>query len=193
MLPLETDSGSFRHAKLDYHATVRELPSNERPRERLQHFGPQALSMTELLAIILRTGTRGDNALELANRLLTKYGGLPGLMRADFRELCAEQGMGEAKSAQVKATLEIGRRLGLLQADTRYKVRTLADAANLVMLDLTSSGHSWQRGCLARQMSAPKSSAGYDPVCRVGRQNGFLQPVPFIPALPLRPKLSRAC
>ncbi len=92
--------------------------------------------MAELLAIILRTGTRGDNALELANKLLTKYGGLPGLVRADFRELCAEHGMGEAKSAQVKAALEIGRRLALVQADTRYKISTPADAANLVMLDL---------------------------------------------------------
>ena len=69
---------------------MRELPSHERPRERLQHFGPQALSLAELLAIVLRTGTRGDHALELANRLLSKYGGLPGLVRADFRELCAE-------------------------------------------------------------------------------------------------------
>ena len=136
MLPLETSSDSYRHAKLDYHATVRELPSNERPRERLQHFGPQALSTAELLAIILRTGSRGDNALELANKLLTKYGGLSGLVRADFRELCTEHGMGEAKTAQVKAALEIGRRLGLLQADARYKIRTPADAANLVMLDL---------------------------------------------------------
>jgi DNA repair protein RadC len=136
MLSRETDSDSYTHTRLDYHATVRELPSHERPRERLQHFGPQALSMAELLAIILRTGTRGDNALELANKLLTKYGGLPGLVRADFRELCAEHGIGEAKSAQVKAALEIGRRLALVQADTRYKISTPADAANLVMLDL---------------------------------------------------------
>ncbi len=128
MLSRETDADSYKHTRLDYHATVRELPSHERPRERLQHFGPQALSMAELLAIILRTGTRGDNALELANKLLTKYGGLPGLVRADFRELCAEHGMGEAKSAQVKAAL--------VQADTRYKISTPADAANLVMLDL---------------------------------------------------------
>ena len=78
MLSREADADSYKHARLDYHATVRELPTNERPRERLQHFGPQALSMAELLAIILRTGTRGDNALELANKLLTKYGGLPG-------------------------------------------------------------------------------------------------------------------
>ncbi len=136
MLPFETGFDSLRHAKLEYHATVRELPSNERPRERLQHFGPQALSTAELLAIVLHTGTRGGNVLDLANKLLTKYGGLSGLVRADFRELCAEYGMGEAKTAQVKAALEIGRRLGLLQADTRYKIRTPADAANLVMLDL---------------------------------------------------------
>jgi DNA repair protein RadC len=136
MLPRETDGDSYTRTRLDYHATVRELPSGERPRERLQHFGPQALSVAELLAIVLRIGTRGDNALELANKLLSKYGGLPGLVRADFRELCAEHGMGEAKSAQVKAALEIGRRLALVQADTRYKIRTPADAANLVMLDL---------------------------------------------------------
>ncbi len=136
MLPLGTHSDSYGRAKLDYHATVRELPSNERPRERLQHFGPQALSTAELLAIILRTGTRGDNALDLANKLLMKYGGLPGLVRADIRELCAEHGIGEAKSAQVKAALEIGRRLALVQMDAKYKVRTPADAANLVMLDL---------------------------------------------------------
>ncbi len=136
MLSPEKDFGSYRRAKLDYHATVRELPSGERPRERLQHFGPQALSTAELLAIVLRTGTRGDNALDLANKLLMKYGGLPGLVRADFRELCAEHGMGEAKSAQVKAALEIGRRLALVQTDAKYRVRTPADAANLVMLDL---------------------------------------------------------
>ncbi len=136
MISHETDDNAYTHGGLDYHATVRELPSNERPRERLQHFGPQALSLAELLAIILRTGTRGDNALELANKLLAKYGGLPGLVRADFRELCAEHGIGEAKSAQVKAALEIGRRLALVQVDTRYKIGTPADAANLVMLEM---------------------------------------------------------
>jgi DNA repair protein RadC len=136
MLPLESNADTYNHTKLDYHATVREMPSHERPRERLQHFGPQALSLAELLAIILRTGTHGDNALELANKLLARYGGLPGLVRADFRELCAQHGMGEAKSAQVKAALEIGRRLGTLQVDARYKISTPAEAANLVMLDL---------------------------------------------------------
>jgi len=132
----ESDSDCYTHARLDYHATVRELPSNERPRERLQHFGAGALALAELLAIILRTGSRGDNALELANKLLTKYGGLAGLVRADFRELCAEHGMGEAKSAQVKAALELGRRLALVQMDERYKISSPQDAANLVMMDM---------------------------------------------------------
>ena len=136
MLSRETDADSYTHTRLDYHATVRDLPTNERPRERLQHFGPQALSMAELLAIILRTGSKGDNALELANKLLTKYEGLPGLVRADFRELCAEHGMGEAKSAQIKAALEIGRRLASVQVDSRYRISTPGDAANLVMLDM---------------------------------------------------------
>ena len=136
MLSRDSDANPYSHARLDYHATVREMPSHERPRERLEHFGAGALSLAELLAIVLRTGTRGDNALEMANRLLAKYGGLPGLVRADFRELCAEHGMGEAKSAQVKAALEIGRRLALVQVDARYKISTPAEAANLVMLDM---------------------------------------------------------
>src|SRR5437660_12156011 len=72
MLSRETDGDNYTPARLDYHATVRELPSNERPRERLAHFGAGALSLAELLAIIVRTGTRSDNALELANKLLSK-------------------------------------------------------------------------------------------------------------------------
>ena len=57
-------------------------------------------------------------------------------MRADFRELCAEHGMGEAKSSQVKAALEIGRRLALVQVDARYRISTPQEAANLVMLEM---------------------------------------------------------
>ena len=65
-----------------------------------------------------------------------KFGCLSGLARADFQEFYAEHGMDAAKSAQVKAALELGRRLSLLPAEARYKIRTPADAANLVMLDL---------------------------------------------------------
>src|SRR5947209_20322714 len=86
--------------KLEHHPTITDMPNDERPRERLQHYGPQALSTAELLAIILRTGTSRDNVIELAGKLLAKYGGLSGLVRAEFAELCNEYGLGAAKAAQ---------------------------------------------------------------------------------------------
>ena len=119
--------------KLEYHPTIHDMPSDERPRERLRNYGPQALANAELLAIILRTGTTRDNVIELASKLLTKYGGLGGLMRAQLGELCAEYGLGEAKAAQLKAALEIGRRLGMLQPHEKYQIKSPADAANLVI------------------------------------------------------------
>ncbi len=127
--------------KLEYHPTVRDLPKDEQPRQRLRHAGPQALSVAELLAIALRTGTRQDNAIELAGKLLAKYGGLGGLVQADFDELCSEYGMGEAKTAQLKAALEIGRRLGTLHPEDRYRVSSPTDAANLVMVEMAYLDH----------------------------------------------------
>lgn len=127
------------------HLTVRELPSHERPRERLLHFGAQALSTVELLAIILRTGSKKGSVLELSNRILTKYGGLSGLMRSDLSELCHEYGLGEAKAAQVMAALEIGRRLSMLRPDERYRIRSSTDAANLVMLEMAYLDHEQLR------------------------------------------------
>lgn len=82
--------------KLEYHASIHDMPSEERPRERLRNYGARVLSNAELLAIILRTGTTQDNVIELASKLLHKYGGFGGLMRAEFMELCAEYGLGEA-------------------------------------------------------------------------------------------------
>jgi DNA repair protein RadC len=131
--------------KLLYHATVHDMPNDERPRERLQHYGSQALSTSELLAIILRTGTTQDNVIELASKLLAKYGGLAGLMRAEFSELCNEYGLGVAKTAQLKAALEIGRRMGMLQSEERYQIRSSADAANLVMQDMMYLDHEQMR------------------------------------------------
>src|SRR5438094_8614231 len=134
MPTLEKTAGKLALVKLEYHPTIHDMPNDERPRERLKHYGPQALSNAELLAIILRTGTTRDNVIELAGKLLAKYGGLSGLMRAEFGELCGEYGLGEAKAAQLKAALEIGRRLGLLQNDEKYQIKSPADAAKLVMM-----------------------------------------------------------
>jgi len=121
---------------IEYHPTIKELPSSERPRERLLHHGSSALSNAELLAIILRTGIRDENAIRVAQRLLATYGGLTGLARASPTELTAEKGLGPAKTAQLKAALELGRRLLVESPEERPQIRSPADAANLVMSEM---------------------------------------------------------
>lgn len=121
---------------VEYHLRIRELPTYERPRERLKESGPASLSNSELLAIILRTGTASENVLGLAARVLTRFGGLAGLARASFGELCAERGVGQAKAAQLKAALELGRRLVSTQPEERAVVRSPQDIANLLMAEM---------------------------------------------------------
>ncbi len=85
--------------------------TQDRPRERLDRLGPEALSDAELLALLLRTGGRGVDVLSVASTLLDGHGGLEGLARAGVREIGASREIGPAKSASVCASLEIGRRL----------------------------------------------------------------------------------
>lgn len=91
--------------------TIPSWPEGERPRERLIAEGARGLTTAELLAIILRTGSRGRSAVDLARRLLQDLKGLIGLEAADPATLAETTGMGPAKTAQVKAALELGRRL----------------------------------------------------------------------------------
>ena len=121
---------------VEYRPTIRQLPASERPRERLRDRGAAALSNSELLAIILRTGTASENALALATAALARFGGLPGLVRASFGELCAQHGMGEAKAAQVKAALELGLRLVSAQPEERATVRSPQDVSNLLLAEM---------------------------------------------------------
>jgi len=117
----------------EYQPRITDLPSDERPRERLLHVGASAVSTIELLAIILRVGTGGENVMRVAQRLLVKFGGLGGLARASTSELCAEKGLGEAKVAQLKAAFELGRRLLVESPDERPTITSPADAANLLL------------------------------------------------------------
>ena len=123
-------------ANTGYHTTVRELPNEERPRERLERYGGAALTNPELLAIILRVGIQGENVIELSSRLLRKYGGLGGLLGADLDVLRAERGLGAAKAITLKAALEIGRRLTLLDSVERPQILAPGDVATLLALDL---------------------------------------------------------
>jgi DNA repair protein RadC len=110
---------------------ITDLPSEERPRERLARLGPQALTTAELLAILMRVGVSGENAVLVGQRLLKTFGGLLGLHRAPYEELCHQRGLGEAKSAQIKAAIELGRRLSLESPSERPMISCPGDAAAL--------------------------------------------------------------
>jgi len=112
------------------------MAEHDRPRERLQKVGAGAVSTAELLAIVLRTGTGGENVLRLAERLLAEFGSLPGLSRASITELMNVKGVGEAKASEVKAALELGRRLMTSAPEERPVVSSPADAANLLMSEM---------------------------------------------------------
>jgi DNA repair protein RadC len=121
-----------------YHLTIHDYPMGERPRERLQYYGAAALSNAELLAILLRVGTPGENVVALSTRLLKEFDGLGGLAKASFSELSKVKGVNTAKIAQLKAALELGRRLLLTSADVRPQITSPNDAANLLMLEMGS-------------------------------------------------------
>ena len=125
-----------REQHVAYRARIRDLPTTDRPRERLRDFGPTALSNQELLAILLRTGAKRENAVAVASRLLSRFDGLVGLARSSFAELCNERGLGEAKAAQVQAALELGKRLVATQPQERPIIRYAEDVSNLLQGDM---------------------------------------------------------
>jgi len=111
---------------------IRDLPEEERPRERLAKYGPEALSNAELLAIILRTGIKGDTAIDLANKLLNHFNGnLKAIVSADMNELSKIKGLGFAKSAQIKAAFELSKRINYTQENIR--ISSPKDAAEFLM------------------------------------------------------------
>ena len=117
---------------------IADLQKADRPRERLASLGPQALSNAELIAILLRVGVQGENAVQVGQRLLQKFGGISGLHRAPFTELCRQHGIAEAKAAQIKAAIELGRRLTLEAPDERPCINSPADAAALVQYEMSA-------------------------------------------------------
>lgn len=86
---------------------LRKLPAEERPRERLVKFGPEALSLAELLAILLTTGTKDKSVLELAHEMVVRFGSLQHLLEASIEELMEVKGIGPAKAIQLKAAFGI--------------------------------------------------------------------------------------
>ena len=110
---------------------MREMPPAERPRERLLHKGAEALKTAELLAILLRTGTRERPVLELAEFLLTHFGSLEALSRAPVGELSRVKGIGQAKAIGLKAAFAIAARLARTEAEARA-IATAEDVSRLL-------------------------------------------------------------
>ncbi len=115
---------------------IRDLEVTDRPRERLAQRGAEVLSNAELIAILLRSGIEGVSALDLARRLLQEGGGLGGLHRRSFDELLAMPGIGPAKAAQIKAAIELGRRLSTLTGGERPAIRSPEEAASLLLYEM---------------------------------------------------------
>ena len=119
--------------------TIHDLPISERPRERLQKLGAEALSAQEILAVILGRGVSGESVMVTAQRLLSRFGSLKGLAGASVEELSQVRGIGLAKAAQLKAAFELASRVeGYSEAGGKMIVKTPEDVVNLVKSRLKS-------------------------------------------------------
>jgi DNA repair protein RadC len=116
---------------------ITDFAESERPRERLARLGPKSLSNAELLAILLRVGVRGENAVQVAQRLLNTFGGIIGLHRAAFDEVCAQYGVSTAKASQIKAALELGYRMKQ-ETIEQASIHSPDEAAQLILYEMSA-------------------------------------------------------
>src|SRR5690625_3045704 len=142
---------------------IKDVPKEDRPRERLLKFGPSHLSNQELLAILLVSGTRQESVMDVSNRVLMHFEGIKLLSEATIEELTAIKGIGPAKGVMVLAAIEVGKRLNQYKPTDRYIIRSPEDGANYVMEEMRSleqehfeigrascreRGKSWEGGCI---------------------------------------------
>ncbi|MCQ6962828.1 RadC family protein [Methanolobus chelungpuianus] len=114
-----------------YKICIRDMPEDERPRERLLKYGPEALSNAELLAIILRTGTQKENIVNLCSRIFSEYS-IKQLSQANVSKLTEIHGIGTAKAAQIAAVFELARKLEGFTDEPKRKIRSPADVYSLL-------------------------------------------------------------
>ncbi len=118
--------------------SIKDLELKERPRERLARKGAGVLTTAELLAILLRVGIEGENAIQVGQRLLGDFNGLAGLQKASFSELRSQRGVGKAKAAVIKAAIDLGRRLASQGTEDRPVIHSPEDAADLVQYEMSA-------------------------------------------------------
>ncbi|MCJ7806877.1 MAG: DNA repair protein RadC [Clostridia bacterium] len=115
---------------------IKDLPFEERPREKLKTLGSRALSNAELLAILLRTGSRNESAIQIATRILSQSGSLRNLPNLSLEELQENKGIGPDKAVTIKAALELGCRLATTPHEEVGSITTPRQAADLFMEEL---------------------------------------------------------
>jgi DNA repair protein RadC len=115
---------------------ITDMEEGERPRERLARYGAAQLSNPELLAILLRVGVEGENAVHMADRILNDNRGLIGLYRTSYLELCDQHGIGPAKAAQLLAAIELGKRVALADKDIQRTIHGPQDVYDELVYDM---------------------------------------------------------
>ena len=120
---------------MSYRLTIKELPEDERPRERLFKYGPQALKTSELLAIIIRVGNPEETAVQVAEKLLQKYDGNLKRMAGETEKQLADgiKGLGTSKAAQIMAAFELGKRLSAFTESERPQIGSPGDVVQIFM------------------------------------------------------------
>ena len=115
-----------------YNPMIRDMPVDMLPRERLLKLGANALSTNELIAILLRTGVKGENVITLSTKLLVKVGGLSGLPEASVSDMSDIHGISAVKACQVLAAIELGRRAASANPEHRPSINSPDDVNNIV-------------------------------------------------------------
>ncbi|MBQ6819971.1 MAG: DNA repair protein RadC [Clostridium sp.] len=115
---------------------VMDIPKEERPIEKLLLNGPEVLSTAELLAVILRTGTRGENIISLSNRIMAEFNGLEGLLTAGINDITNIKGIKNTKASQILAIGELVKRVNMLSFKPKDSISSPRDIANLVMKEM---------------------------------------------------------
>lgn len=116
--------------------TIKDIPVEDRPRERLIKYGAEVLSNSELLAILIRVGTKDESAIKIAQRMVSTNEGLQYVSTSTVQELSEIKGIGAAKASQIKAAIELGRRLRNFRTDHRVKINRPQDAIEILMEDM---------------------------------------------------------
>ena len=115
---------------------MKELPEAERPYEKLKMYGEEKLSIAELLAIIIKTGTKDENSLDIANRILITTNNLSDLATISINDLTKIKGVGEVKAIQIKAVYELSRRIASPQNNLKIRINSPKTIADILMNEL---------------------------------------------------------